>query len=395
MGETLTRMSARRRATLTLGTPAEVDIFTRVLTHGPIGRIDVGYQTGLSQAKVTKTVTPLIDAGFLVESDQVAPRHAPGRPVRPLSVVPEALRAIGIMLGPDRAVGVAVTMTAEVTHTAHADLPDTSVDGAVDAIDTVVRRLLHALGDGVAALAGIGVIVSGEVDSRVGVVRDAPGLRWSDVPLGPRLTRRLDADIVISNDVRTMTLAEDWFGVGVDADPFAVVSIGDTVGCGLYVNGDSVVGAHGIAGGLAHLPVADCTATCSCGRRGCIEAVASLPALLASLRPTHGDLTIAEAVALAASGDTVAGAVIERAGSAVGAGVAALANLLDPEVVLVAGEGVGGYAPFADQIRAEFAARAIAATRCDIVVVDQSVEARARAAGACVIRSTIRQRFPW
>lgn len=396
MGETLARMAARRRAALALGTPAEVDIFTRVLTHGPIGRVDVGYQTGLSQAKVTKTVTPLIEAGFLVESDQMAPRQAPGRPVRPLSVVPESLRAIGVLLGPRHVFGVAVTMTAEVTHTAFADMADTSVDGAVDAIDAVVRRLLRALGDGVESLTGIGVIVSGEVDSRVGVVREAPGLGWSDVPLGPRLTRRLDADVVISNDVHALTLAENWFGVGVDVDSFAVVSVGESIGCGLFVNGDVVSGSHGVAGRMAHLPFGDPLCPCACGRLGCMETIASLPAMREALADESSPLTPAQIVERALSGDSLVTTTLDRAGAALGTGVAALANLLDPDVVLVVGDSIGGHLPFADRIRRAFASQAMgAAGQCEIVVADQGVRDWARAAAASVIRSTVRQRFPW
>ncbi len=87
--------------------------------------------------------------------------------------------------------------------------------------------------------------------------------------------------VVVTNDVRALTVAEHWFGVGVDADSFAVVTIGSGVGCGLYINGEVVSGAYGVSGELGHLPLAPGDLVCTCGRRGCVETVASSDAILA------------------------------------------------------------------------------------------------------------------
>ena len=130
--------------------------------------------------------------------------------------------------------------------------------------------------------------------------------------------------IVVTNDVRALTVAEHWFGVGVNADSFAVVTIGSGIGCGLYINGEVVSGAYGVSGELGHLPLAPGNLVCTCGRRGCVETVASSDAILARTRETTGraDLDLAGAIKLAHEGDEHAREAFDRAGEVIGAALA-------------------------------------------------------------------------
>ena len=75
------------------------------------------------------------------------------------------------------------------------------------------------------------------------------------MPLRDLVRERRDLPVVIDNDVRALSIAEEWFGIGVDSSSFAIVTIGAGIGCGLYVNGDVVEGDHGVAGEIGHLPL--------------------------------------------------------------------------------------------------------------------------------------------
>ena len=381
---------------LVLKTPASVDIFTRILTHGPIGRIDVGRQTGLSQAAVTKAVAPLVTDGFITVAAELPAGLSPGRPVYPLRVEATALLVLGIKVNVDEVIGVATGMTAGILHAEHLPLAETSVTSVVDAVAEVSARLVAALGDGVERLAGIGVTVSGDVDPEGGVVRDSPLLGWTGVPLAEILRERLGRPVRIDNDVRALTIAEHWFGIGVDSESFAVVTIGSGIGCGLYLNGDVVSGSHGVAGEIGHLPLASMEAVCVCGRHGCVEAVASSGAILRAVREAEGDprLTLRDAAALAHAGNPAAVAAFDRAGAAIGAALAVVANLTGPDTVLVAGEGMEEYALYERRIREEFLAHAFgAAAECVIVTQAHTFEDWARGAAASLIRALVRQEF--
>jgi predicted NBD/HSP70 family sugar kinase len=382
-------VGTRRRPEL--GTPRSAEIFTRIITHGPVSRLDIGRLTGLSQAKVTKTVSPLIESGYVTVGEH-AEHSFPGRPVRPLSVVPRSMIAIGVKVNADEIFAVTVSLGNEVLGSTRRRLKSHDPESTVDAIVTSVTSLIAQLGEDAASLTGVGVSVSGDIDSSTGIVRDSPLLGWSHFALGSRLAERIPLPVTVENDVRALAKSEQWFGAGRDADSFAIITIGAGIGCGIYVNDDVVVGAHGVAGEIGHLPLASSDALCVCGRRGCVEAVASSRAIRDAVsRDRHEpELTLADVIRLAHEGDPAAVAAFERAGTAIGTAVAATVNLFGPEVVVIAGEGVMDYDLYERRFREEFLAHAFgAAANCRLVVRRHTFIDWARGAAVAALREAI------
>ncbi|MDX2969084.1 ROK family transcriptional regulator [Kribbella solani] len=396
-------MPLRPHRPLPLATPAGVEVLTRILTQGPIPRVEIARRTGLSQAAVTKAVAPLIETGFV--TDQAAPAEGDsqvgiGRPVSPLTVVPSSVSVIGVKVTPTSLIGVTTDFTAGILNVRHEELDDTAPEAVIDQLAEHVKALIGALKSGTAVagpLAGIGIAVSGDVDAANGVVRDSPLMGWRGVPVAELLGERVSLPIVVSNDVRALTVAEHWFGVGVNADSFALVTIGSGIGCGLYVNGEVVSGAYGVSGELGHLPLAPGELVCTCGRRGCVETVASSDAILARIRDTTGrkELDLAGAIELAHAGDRQAGAAFDRAGEVIGAALAAMVNLVGPELVVIAGEGVAEYELYEERMRRAFADHAFgAAGNCRLMLRSHTFDDWARGAAATVIRAYVRAEPP-
>jgi predicted NBD/HSP70 family sugar kinase len=385
--------TAPRSAGIELGlrTPAAVDVFTRILTHGPIGRLEAGRQTGLTAGAVTRAVAPLIARGLIREDSPNSP--ARGRPIAPLRIDGTAAHAIGVKVTEDAAFGVVTTLTADVVDRESVELDPHSYDAVIDAVAALVRRLRDRSAPG-SALLGLGVTVSGDVDGEAGIVRDSPLLGWREAHLGARLAGELDLQVVVENDVRALAYAEQWFGVGRDADSFAIMTIGAGIGCGLYVNGGVVEGSFGVAGEIGHLPLADPAARCVCGRSGCVEAVASTGAIVEAVRAAHGErsLELGDAIRLAHTGDAAAVAAFDGAGRAIGAALAAMVNLVGPEIVLVAGEGVAEFDLYEQRIREEFEAHAFgSAARCELRLTSHTFDDWARGAAVALIRSRVRR----
>ena len=374
---------------------AAADVFKTILTRGPISRIDVARLLGLSQAAVTKAVGPLIEVGLV--SDQLdLPRDGqPGRPANPVMVVADALVAIGVKVNVDEVVGVATDLTTGILAVDRRPLKVTDRDVVVDAIEATTTRLTTLLGPLADRLCAVGVSVSGDVDTQRGVVRESAIMGWTDVPLGPILSGRLGRDVLVENDVRALTIGEHWFGVGVGTDLFAIVTIGRGIGSGLHINGDVVEGAYGVAGEIGHLPLTSPDRICPCGRRGCVEAVAATPAIVAEVSRGHGrDLSIGEVVDLAHHGDPIAVRTFEQAATVIGTAIATLANLAGPELVIIGGEAVSNFDLFETQLRASFAEHAFgAAGRCQIVTRPHTFEDWARGASASAIRRLAENRF--
>ncbi|HEX6501321.1 MAG TPA: ROK family protein [Micromonosporaceae bacterium] len=244
--------------------------------------------------------------------------------------------------------------------------PTPARDGA-DAVLTRVAELAASVRAAAGAPVGAaGVGSPGVVDPRRGVVLSATDLitGWTGTPVADALSERLRLPVTVDNDVRAAGLGEARYGAGTGADSALVVSVGTGIGGALIRDGVLVPGASGVAGHLGHLPVpAADGAICSCGRPDHLEAVSAGPALL---RAAHrAGLTVADTAALVARAatDDVARAVLSRAATALGRALGGLVNLLDPDVVVVAGglagTGEAWWGPLRDAFRAEILAPAV------------------------------------
>ncbi|KPI32515.1 Glucokinase [Actinobacteria bacterium OV320] len=384
--------AAHPAETFPAGTPAASQVFTTVLSQGPLTRLELARRAGLSAAAVTKAVRPLFASGYLVEDADTEARSALGRPANLVRVDGGRALFLGLKLTGDAIFGVLTDLRCRILLARRVPLTDRAAKAVLASTAELVRELLtEADGYGVRVM-GLGIAVSGDVDRGEGVVRYSPFLEWRDVPLAELARAVTGLPVTVDNDVRALTVAEQWFGAGVGLSNFAVVTVGAGVGCGLVVHGRVVAGAHGVAGEIGHVTVDPDGPLCHCGNRGCVEAIAADPAILARIRERSGvevaDTT--EAVDLARRGDDHAREAYSRAGEAIGRGIATVANLLGPERVVISGEGLAAYDLFAEQIRSAFAAAAFgSAARCDLQTRPLPFEEWARGAAATAIQSFI------
>ncbi|MFG3023170.1 ROK family protein [Streptomyces sp. NPDC048254] len=365
--------------------PAAALLFQTLLAHGPLTRAEIGRRTGLSPGAITKVATPLLTDGWITELGRTAERTA-GRPATLIAVRADRARFVGVKVTGDELIGVLADLTARPLATARATLTSRDVGTVVLAIARLVDRLTaQAPPRAAGALHGIGVTISGDVDGHTGTVQYSPFLNWRRVPLAQLVQTATGIPTVIENDVRALTVAEQWFGVGVGLSSFALVTVGAGIGCGISLGGRVVSGAHGVSGEVGHLPVGGTDRVCTCGNTGCVEAVASTQAITEQARQATGDpvLTMDQAVRLAHAGNADVRAVFARAGHALGLALASVANLIGPERIIISGEGVATYDLYEEQIRATFAARAFgAAADCDLVVRPLPFEEWARGGAA-------------
>ncbi|MFE6488175.1 ROK family protein [Streptomyces sp. NPDC057757] len=374
-------------------TPAVSQIFTTVLSHGPLTRSEIAGRTQLSAAAVTKAVRPLIEAGYLQEEVDDARQSSLGRPANPVLVDGGRALFIGIKVTGDELIAVLTDLCCRIRVARHVPLTSRDPKAVLASIAALVQELVtEADGFGV-QVQGLGIAVSGDVDRAAGVVRYSPFLDWRDVPLADLARMTTGLPVTVDNDVRALTVAEQWFGAGVGLSAFALVTVGAGIGCGLVVHGQVVSGAHGVAGEIGHVAIDPAGPLCHCGNRGCVESIASDSAIVARVREVTGVQVAdaAEALDLAHDGNPGAREVYARAGEAIGRGIATVANLLGPERVIISGEGLAAYDLFAEQIRGAFGAAAFgSAARCDVQTRPLPFEEWARGAAATAIQSFIR-----
>ncbi|MFD7712313.1 ROK family protein [Streptomyces sp. NPDC059785] len=372
-----------------LASPAANTVFTTVLTRGPVARPEIARLTGLSSGAVTKAAKPMIEAGYLEELTQTErTAEGAGRPAHPLAVRADREFFVGVKVTADELIGVVTDLRAQVRDARRMPVTGRAVEEVVAGIAALVGEVSAEYA---ASTHHVGVSVSGDVDRAGGLVRYSPFLGWRDVPLVELVGRATGLTVTAENDVKALTVAEQWFGEGVGADSFALATVGVGIGCGLVVNGRLVAGGYGVAGEIGHIPVAAGDGPpCHCGGRGCVESIASEEAIVTRARRASGDpaLDMAGAIDRAHGGDDAVRAVFAEAGQAIGLGLAAMVNLVGPERVVVSGEGLAAYDLFEEQIRAAFTTQAFgAAARCPLVVRPLPWEEWARGAAAVGIQS--------
>jgi predicted NBD/HSP70 family sugar kinase len=310
-------------------------VFHALRLAGGASQAELARATGLDPATVSSVVSSLRADGW-VRSDRGPAEGRSGRPPTLLTIDPHAGLLVGARLEPGL-VRVLATSLAGIPRGTWQGTAGPSVEDAVVALTRGLDELLHDVeaewGDIKAV--GVGVPALMALDGRVA---HGPNLRWSDVPLQAYLTQRWSLPVAVDNDTSAAALAEKLFGAAQEARDFVVIAGHSGVGGALYLGGRLHRGAGGFAGEIGHVRVVPGGRRCSCGDHGCLEAYLSERGLEAELRARRRRVRGYEAIAEAAArGDETVRAVLDDAGTLLGRVVADLVDLLDPELLVLAG----------------------------------------------------------
>jgi glucokinase-like ROK family protein len=184
----------------------------------------------------------------------------------------------------------------------------------------------------------LGLATAGWVDADSGEVvyatENLPG--WTGANPGVHLSRALGLPVAVENDANALAVGEKQFGAAKNATNFVCITLGTGVGGGCYVGGRLNRGGHFFANALGHVPVVPGGLPCTCGKKGCLEAYANATALLRYAN--HGSFTSCEAIIAAANaGDQAAQCALKALAKYLGIGCTSMVNVLDPQMVILAG----------------------------------------------------------
>jgi glucokinase len=256
-----------------------------------------------------------------------------------------------------------------------------------------VRKEAEGAGVPPDRIVGAGIGVPGAVDPTRGIVSRAPNLAWNDVPIRDRFQEALGLPVVVDNDANCAALGEWWAGAGRGSRLMVGATLGTGIGGGIVREGRVLRGVTGSAGEIGHMTIQLDGRSCSCGNRGCLEAYASGTAIAQRARealeeqrirhreggdpnragrpddvdsplPDHvgstlsedagsildsmvdgrwEELTAAHVSRAAGAGDELARAIMAETARYLGAGLAGLVNVLNPDrIVLTGGVALAG-----------------------------------------------------
>jgi predicted NBD/HSP70 family sugar kinase len=314
---------------------------TEVLrTQGRLSQADIARATGLSRTTVSTLVTELKGAGLVQDVDARSRPARGGRPGLELMLRDPGQVVVGIDFGHSH-VGVAV---ADLAHNVLAErLQELDVNRqaqqALETAERMFREVLSRAGVDRKNVVGAGIGIPGPVDRARGTAGSAtilPG--WVGLRIASEMEKRLGVPVEIENDANLGALAELTWGAGRDCANFAYVKAATGIGAGIVIDGRLRRGASGTAGEIGHTTLNERGLLCYCGNRGCLETVASGPAIAELVGPVKGArLGLSQIVELAAAGEPRCKRAVADAGREIGVAVAALCNLINPELVIVGG----------------------------------------------------------
>jgi len=335
--------------------------------RGPQSRSELVARTGLTRSAIRGLIGEFVAAELAVE-ERGPMAGLPGRPSPVVRPIPESAIVLALELNVDSSAAAIVGLGGEVLELQRMDRPRSRI-----ALDDLLRDLvtltsrLEMLRAAPAALIGIGAAVAGVVRRTDGWVSTAPNLGWRDVELGRILGPALGLGVPIhlANDADLGALAELRRGAARGADDLVFVSGEVGVGGGIIVDGQPLTGVAGFAGEVGHMPVNPAGAACRCGSFGCWEIEVGEEALLrgAGRSPDGGRAAVDAVIAAAEAGSPEALASVTDVGRWLGVGLALLANLFNPRVIVLGGLFGRIHPIVASTIEAELDRRALPAPR--------------------------------
>lgn len=252
---------------------AALTILRAIHRQERLSRTELARETSLGASTVSLHVKHLIKCGAVRETGTL--QNPLGRPSIVLKVDPSFAYVVGVNHDQRRLTGVVANLSGDIVGRDVREIPVPTPESFVTATADLVNTVVADATIGAARVAKVGIAMSGLVDGEKGVCITSTVLGWSRVPLASLLSQRVPYPVVLENDVNAMTVASRYLGLARAHGSIAVVALGEGVGGGLHLNGELVRGRAGVAGEIGHLTIDPDGEACACGKRGCLESIAS------------------------------------------------------------------------------------------------------------------------
>lgn len=318
-------------------------------TAGGISRIELSRQMNLTRAAITAIVSDLQTAGLVREIESHYPS---GRRPIVLEINPERGYVVGIDMGATHVTILVTDFSARVVREMDESL-DINQGPAVclPRVEELVHKILTEAGLSIKDISAVGAGVPGPVVAGIGVMGPPIMPGWDGYPIRDDLEKRFGVPVSLSNDAELGAIGEWAYGAGRGERDLAYIKVGTGIGAGLLLDGQIYRGANGSSGEIGHITIEENGPICTCGNRGCLEALAGGRAianraiqevnsgrrtLLTEISPLS-QIRSRDVIAAARRGDLVSQQIVSEAGVHLGTALASLVNLFNPSMVVVGG----------------------------------------------------------
>lgn len=315
---------------------------------GRVSRTDLARRSTLTKPTVSAIVEDLLARGIVQEVGFGKTVASGGRRARLLEFNDASAAYLGIALGENTTVVGLADARGEIRVRREIPTLHGDAEGTVAAVVALTQEVCDEAELPRDRLQAVGVTVPGLVNSTTGHVALAPNLHWTDVPIREMLANKLGVPVVVNNVTSAGAIAEHRTGAAKGVRSFVWAYVASGIGAGIVIDGHVFSGTQGFSGEIGHCSVVANGPVCSCGMRGCLEALVSGPAIVraATAAVQSGEATslrdvpsldVGVIASAARAGDAVAQRIFATAGEHLGVGVSYLVNILDPQMIVLGG----------------------------------------------------------
>lgn len=376
------------------------NVINIIRQNSPINKAEIAKKTGLSIPTVMKITDELEKLKLICSIGRG--ESTGGKPPEMLEFAVEAFYLVGVDIGRSSVKVILMDMGARIHH--RRELTSTGTEEAerfLERIADVVEELIKDAQIPEKKLLGIGIGMPGILDTQEGKVIFSPNFMWRDVDLLAIFKRRFPYPILMENANRAMALGEHWFGVSQGVDQVLTVNVGYGIGAAMLEGRKISRGSSGCSGELGHMILKKDGNLCSCGNRGCLESISSGYAIAQAAKQRIAEGRASELFGTAAekleeieakhvfqaaeAGDTAAQEIVQEAIEYLGIGIANCLNILDPEMVVLAGGIMKSAGYFWDELVKQIRSNQMKYCAVNVVIRKGALGEDATAIGAAVL----------
>jgi len=365
-----------------------------------LSRVELAALSCLDKKTITNIVNELLSSGQIKAVSRVSDGY--GRPREMLALNGDYCYCLGVDLGGTHISGVMTNFRGEIMYSKNVDLhsefePDTLIKLCYFVIDYLLRMANMQISD----ISGIGASIPGFLDKDSGISLISVNFpKWSNVPIRKVLKDKYGDSMDVYLDSNAVALAERWYGAGKDCSDFLVIDLGLGIGCGVVLDHKVFTGATGKSGEIGHTTVKSDGPPCTCGRRGCIESLASGWALssqasalmqrnkdtmLHSIMMKEAKPSTKDIVLAAEMDDQYCKELLEKAGEYIGIGIANAISLFNPSKVIIGGRLIEDNPVLMNKMQQTVESHTIPAIYDDTQIIVSNLGIYASALGAATL----------
>ncbi len=327
-----------------------INILNIIRKNGSITKREISRITDYNITTITNIVNVLEKEYRLVDTSGKDTSEG-GRRAALFQLNSKAGYVIGVDIGGLNTRVIVTDITGEILASVSEETIYTDASKTIGSILNIANNLIEKLGISKDEVLGVGVGISGIIDTDNGRSIFCPNIKgFNNFELEEYLKKKYDKPVFIDDSVRCMAKAEKEFGVARERSNFIFISIGRGIGAGIYFNGNIYRGSTGLVGELGHITIRENGPICNCGNKGCLEVLASGVGIIN--RATEGiekgittslskfskdDLGVNKIAEAANNGDKFAYELINKTGEYIGIGVSTILNLFGSRLIVIGG----------------------------------------------------------